>query len=88
MPVCGICRTTFHACSNCGLNRSYEYEYCSPKCWKESSEYKGYEVKFKALYSTINQAQKKMLLSMITEMSDDYIGEVEEWKEELEKKDA
>ena len=87
MPVCGTCRTTFHACSNCHHSNHWEYEYCSTNCWRESNEYKGHEAKFKALYSTINQAQKKMLLSIITEMSDDYLGEVEKWKEELEKKD-
>jgi len=86
MPVCGTCRTTFHACSSCHHNSNWEYEYCSIKCWRESGEYKQYESKFKALYSTVNQAQKKMLLGMI-EMSDDYLGEVEKWKEELEKKD-
>jgi len=88
MPVCGTCRTTFHACSNCGLYRSYEYEYCSTDCWRESTEYKKYFLKFKSLYQTINKAQKKILLSMITEMSDDYIGEIEKWKEELEKKNG
>ena len=83
MPVCPICKTTFHACSNCGLSHSYEYEFCSTTCWKESSEYKKYHAEFKALYTTINSAQKKIIIDLL-EMSDDYLGEMHDWIKDIE----
>ena len=78
MPICPICRKTFHACGSCYLSNSYEYEFCSENCWKQSSGYKTYQAEFKALYSTINDAQKKMLIDLL-EMSDDYLREIDDW---------
>jgi hypothetical protein len=87
MPVCPICKVTFHSCSSCHHNTHWEYEYCSTKCWGKSNEYKKYCSQFKALYSTVNEAQKKMLLGLLLEMSDDYLEEVINWKKEVEKRD-
>lgn len=85
MPVCGTCKTTFHACSSCGHITNWEYCFCSIKCWRESSGYKEYRSKFKALYGTINDAQKKILTDLLL-MSDDYLGEIDDWIESVEKK--
>jgi hypothetical protein len=86
MPVCPICKVTFHSCSNCHHNNFWEYTFCSVKCWREGSEYKRYRAEFKALYSTINDAQKKMLMDLLM-FSDDYLGEIDDWIESVEKKD-
>ena len=40
MAYCHNCGKSFHACSSCGLNYSWEYNFCSEACWKESDEYK------------------------------------------------
>lgn len=39
MPKCKICDKEFHACSSCGLNYDYEWNYCSKRCWRLSEEY-------------------------------------------------
>jgi hypothetical protein len=33
------CGKEFHACSSCYLSNSWEYTYCSEKCWHKSPEY-------------------------------------------------
>ena len=84
MPVCGTCKTTFHSCSSCYHNSNWEHCFCSIKCWRESQGYKKYCAEFKALYSTINDAQKKILIDLLL-MSDDYLGEIDDWMESIEK---
>lgn len=39
MPKCKTCGKNFHACSACGLDWEWEYEYCSHKCWENSDVY-------------------------------------------------
>lgn len=39
MVKCKICGKEFHACSNCGLDSYWEYDYCSITCWRQSKEY-------------------------------------------------
>jgi len=87
MPVCPICKVTFHSCSNCHHNTNWEYSFCSVKCWRESSGYKQFCNEFKALYQTINDAQKRMLMDLFL-MSDDYLSEIDSWVESVEKKDV
>ena len=39
MPKCKTCNRQFHACSSCGLDHSWEFSFCSEKCYKESEDY-------------------------------------------------
>jgi len=39
MPKCLKCEKGFHACSSCGLDHSWEYDYCSESCWVDSQDY-------------------------------------------------
>ena len=39
MAICKICKKSFHACNNCGLDYEQEYSYCSENCYKQSNDY-------------------------------------------------
>jgi len=83
MPVCQTCKVTFHSCSSCGHIHSWEYCFCSLKCWREGKEYKRYRSEFKSFYQIINEAQKLMLVDLLI-MSNDYLGEIDTWIESME----
>jgi hypothetical protein len=85
MPECPICNRSFHACGSCGLNNSWEYEYCSSICWRASLDYKIWRGRFKALYASLNDAQKSLLESIVRDMPSDYEFEARTWMEECNK---
>lgn len=75
---CKTCGTKFHACSSCGFSNSWEYEYCSKKCWKESTEYVWTMGKLGAVLVALRKYNELWLLESfrdITDVTSDYTME-------------
>lgn len=70
MPLCKVCGTKFHACSSCGLEHQWEYEYCNMTCWKASDIYKDIHKTCKDVAEQLSTDIKQKLLSIVS--NDDY----------------
>ena len=82
MSVCKTCGIQFHACSNCGLNNMWEYDYHSYDCWMKSTEYYNAKVKYISFMKTLNEAQRT-LFKHILDLGGDFALEYEKWELEL-----
>jgi hypothetical protein len=59
MPVCKQCGKKFHACGNCGLMTSWEWDYCSKKCWDNSEEVKSIRDLYNKIYEELSDRGKE-----------------------------
>ena len=81
MPKCPICKKKFHACTSCGLERNWMYEYCDDDCWRKSKEYKNNKADFMVWWESLDQTQKGLFKVMFKEFlwDGDYDSEINKW---------
>ena len=88
---CKKCGKKFHACSNCGMNYSYEYKYCSEECWKSSKEFLEARALFFSFSITLFRSQREVLKKILNLDSDyeyffeDWLNEINKMQEQVEK---
>ena len=74
MVKCLQCNTKFHSCSNCSIDYSWEYGFCSKGCWEKSSEYIDTIEKFKNFINSLDEKQKEYVKELIDDVNvDEYV---------------
>lgn len=79
MATCKTCEKQFHACSNCGLFHSWEYEYCCEECWRKSEAYVAYKTVVTSFYSMLSPIMRDMFKKISSGYESDFEFEIEEW---------
>jgi len=81
MAICKTCNKKFHACTNCGLEKDWMYEYCDDECWGKSKEYISNKHDFMAWWLSLNEFQKGLFKVMWKEFlwNSDYESEINKW---------
>lgn len=84
MPNCKTCDKKFHACTSCGLERMWMYDYCSGECWRISKEYTLNKADFKAWWESLDPTQRGLFKVMFDKFlwDGDYDSEIEDWIKE------
>ena len=60
MAKCYTCGKVFHACSSCGLDHMWEYDYCSSDCYRMSLEFKEATIVIKAKAKELGMTIKEL----------------------------
>jgi hypothetical protein len=64
---CKVCEKNFHYCTSCSPDYEADHGVCSRACLLELPEFKIALGRWNALYSTLNDAQRSLLLWFIKE---------------------
>lgn len=73
MPKCLTCKTQFHACGSCYYDKSWEYQYCSEECWRNSEEYREVQSAYSKLFVEIDPKLKEYFDFLFNEVNmEDY----------------
>ena len=82
MAICKQCGKKFHACSNCYLDHTWEYEYCCEQHWMKSEEFKAVKDAYINLFGSLTPDQH-IWVGIVINHDDEYWQFYEKWKKEF-----